>query len=136
MDDNRLEQFRGLDLLLEAAEHHSLNLVTPPRHNHRHSKSSRATLTASKDTHEHVAKPTSFASPPKKRSKLNFNDEPWLRPNPRSPPKKFTSIKKSGTCPAGSSHRVWERADECIVAAKSMRHFKSSGTIVSRWPSS
>lgn len=119
MTTNRSELFAGLDLLLEAAEYHSTNKITPPRHQ------TKSIL---------FTKPVSFDLPPMKRIKLDFgdvNDGARLRPNPSSPLKviELKSIKKPNKCQAGSAHRMWERTDEYAMAASSVRLCNSLHTI-------
>eukprot|EP00578_Thalassiosira_sp_NH16_P013603 CAMPEP_0181114636 /NCGR_PEP_ID=MMETSP1071-20121207/21000_1 /TAXON_ID=35127 /ORGANISM="Thalassiosira sp., Strain NH16" /LENGTH=318 /DNA_ID=CAMNT_0023198781 /DNA_START=84 /DNA_END=1040 /DNA_ORIENTATION=+ len=138
MNANGSELCFGLMLLLEAAEHHDAIMVTPPSC---HKKRDIASpLTSPLSPRLCPVMPVSsgsepFALPPKKRIKFNnfgdINDGAYLRFNPisSSGDLKFSPIKKLSKCPAGSTHRVWEKADECAMAATSVRRFNFSTTI-------
>ena len=134
MATNGSELCFGLVLLLEAAEYHNVNLVTPPC-----TKRKVITTASSQPLPLFSMKPVysklvSFSLPPKKRIKLDFGDGSggtWLRSNPRSPSNviKFSPIKKSSKCSGGSAYCVWERTGECAMAATLARRFNSLDAI-------
>ena len=122
-NSNRSDLHRGLALLLEAAEYHSNNMITPPRHDEKRSLSSSP------------MKPVYCPLPPKKRIKLSFDNEGYAKassrtnPPPSSSPLKAVQLnsimKASSKCSAGSSHRMWEGVETHAMAASLAHHFNS-----------
>jgi len=124
-NSNRSDLHRGLVLLLEAAEYHSNNMITPPRHDEKRALSSPP-----------MKKPVYCPLPPKKRIKLGLDNEGYAKALPRTnPPRpsssplkaiKLNSIMKAASkCSAGSSHRMWEGVETHAMAASLAHHFNS-----------
>ncbi|KAL7554110.1 hypothetical protein ACHAWF_017501 [Thalassiosira exigua] len=133
MPSNGTELCFGLVLLLEAAEYHNANMVTPPSDKNRADtprvmKPKRKLDPILSDLPRPTKltyKPKPSSLPPKKRIKIDSNgtwDCTWLD-SARSPlrPIQFSPIKrskKSHKCSGGSGHRVWEQSYDVAGALK------------------
>ena len=121
----------GLLLLIEAAEHHDSIMVTPSPCTKKRVIESMPTPLSMSPPQIPVLPATSELEPSnlpsKKRMKQDLStliDAACLSFDYHSPSSNFkcSLIKessKSGKCPAGSAHRIWEGLDESAMAARS-----------------